>query len=398
MPSHRRFVHIAFALTVVAAFLLPVTSAGAATTYEIAVGVFLEGAPAESMRFLPGTIDVHQGDTLHFTLSGGFHTTTFLPVGEGVVEWFDANATYGSSQPFAPVAANPDSESHSVKFGNSVLFPTSDTCGAPGQPACSFDGTTVLNSGTPVFFGADLEFSATVDVGAGSSFWVVCIWHGSPMRMRVDVVAGSEPASDQAEIDAATAATIRQDTDTAAALHAKFSAKRTFHTRPNGTRVWDAWAGVGNRHLELFAFYPQTLRIDRGDVVQWHFDSLVTEDHTVTLPLDKGLEIVDSSLLVCDPDGDTGPGPDNPPDLEGPPFCSDPAQLEIQIPSRFVFPRGDGRFRGRDLENSGGRGANSQLFGGDGNYNVRFVARSSAGGFEYVCLIHPFMQASVVVG
>lgn len=397
MVRHRRFLRVAFALTAVAGFLLPATSAGAATTYEIAVGMFLEGAPAESMRFLPGTIDVHRGDTLHFTLSEGFHTATFLPVGEGVVEWFEANATYGSSQPFAPVAANPDSESHPVKFGNSVLDPTSTTCGAPGQPACSFDGTDVLNSGTPVFFGLDLEFNATVDVSPGSSFWVVCIWHGAPMRMRVNVVASSDPASVQADLDAASAAIVRQDTDTALALQARFSAKQSFHTRPNGTRVWDAWAGVGTRHLELFANYPRTLRIDRGDVVQWHFDSLVTEDHTVTFPLDKGLEILDSSNLVCDPDGDAGPGPDNPPDLEGPPFCSDPDQLEIQIPGRFVFQRGDGTFTGRDLENSGGRGANSALFEGDSNYQLRFAERSPDGGFEYICLIHPFITGKVVV-
>ncbi len=39
-------------------------SAGAATTYNVQVGAFHSVAPAESMAFFPGTIDVHEGDTL----------------------------------------------------------------------------------------------------------------------------------------------------------------------------------------------------------------------------------------------------------------------------------------------------------------------------------------------
>lgn len=76
---------------------------------------------------------------------------------------------------------------------------------------------------------------------------------------------------------------------------------------------------------------------------------------------------------------------------------SDPSQLEIQLPARSVFERGNGTFTGRDLESSGGRGANSELFEGDANYQLRFGTRSPAGGFEYVCLIHPFITGKVVV-
>ncbi len=383
-------------LALVAAIVLPATGAGAATTYDVSVGQFLQEAPAESMRFLPYDIDVHQGDTLHFD-SGSFHTATMLPVGQGVVEWFNANATYGTTQPWAPVALDPDDGAGAYKFGNSVLNPSSTSCGGAGQPACSYDGTGVLNSGTPAFFGETMDFSATVNAAPGSSFWVVCIWHGSSMRMRVDVVAASEPATTLAQADAQSAAAIAQDTDSAAALDTKFSHRQTSHIRPNGTRVWDAWAGVSTRHVELFGFYPRTLHIGRGDTVQWHFDSLTFEDHTVTLPLDKGGKIATTLGFVCDSDGDAGPGPDNPQDLQMPPFCNNPAQLEIEFSNKFIPKLGDGTFTGRDLESSGVRGSNSALLEGDANYRLRFDASSSGEGFKYICMIHTFMRGRVVV-
>jgi len=385
------------AITLVAAMVLPATTAGAQTTYDVSVSQFLEGAPAESMRFLPYDIDVHQGDTLHFA-GLSFHTATMLPAGQGVVEWFNANATYGTSQPWAPVALDPDDGPGAYELANSVLNPSSTSCGGAAQPACSYDGTSVLNSGTPAFFGEKIDFSATVNAAPGSSFWVVCIWHGPNMRMKVDVVAASEPATTLAEADAQSAAALSQDTDSAAALHERFSGRQSFHTRTNGTRVWDAWAGVGNRHVELFGFYPRTLRIARGDTVQWHFDSMTFEDHTVTFPIDKARNIANAIGFVCDPDGDAGPGPDNPPDMEAPPFCNNPAQLEIELPNRFIPRLGNGTFTGRDLESSGVRGSNSAFFEGDRNYRLQFGASSPGEGFGYLCMIHTFMRGKVVVG
>lgn len=369
-------------------------AAQAQTTYEVFVGQFLEGGPAaESMRFFPDTISVHPGDTLHFT-SNGFHTATLLPVGTGPVQWIESQATLGTSQPYAFAQPDPDDGPTSYKLGNAAIFATDPTCGGAGQPACSFDGSSVLNSGAP-FFGP-FDFTVEVEVAAGSTFYVVCIIHGAMMRMRVEVVGGGAAASDPAYIEDANEAALTQDLDTANALHERFSGRASSHISPDGTRVWDAWAGVDSRHVVLYGFYPSRLRIDRGDTVQWHFDSLTYEDHTVTLPLSTGREIARNAPLACDPDGDGGAGPDNPPDLEEPPFCSDPGQLEFEIDDRFVNPSGNGVFKGRDLENSGVLGANSFL--GDANYELRFPKASPDGGFKYLCLIHPFMRGRVIVG
>ena len=379
----------------IATLVLPAMSAGAATTYDVAVGQFLASAPAESMRFFPGTVDVHQGDELHFTTES-FHTATLLPVGAGVVEWFDTNATLGTSQPYALAQPNPDNGSTAYKFGNNAIFPTDSTCGGPTQSPCAFDGTTVLNSGIPVFFDGPMDWTVTVGAAPGDSFWVVCLVHGANMRMKVNVVATSAPASDPAALDTANAQALAQDTASAAALNAKYSAKQTWHVKGNH-RVWDAWAGVDNRHVAVYGMFPRTLKVAKGDTVQWHFDSLTFEDHTVTFPSDKARKIANFFNPVCDPDGDAGPGPDNPPDMMDPPFCTDPTQLEIQLSDKFVPKLGDGTVTGRELESSGVRGAGSSALGGDANYNLRFGATSSGTGFKYICMIHPFMRGRVVV-
>lgn len=379
-------------LTFAVGMVLPGGVAQGQTTYDVVVGQFLEGVPAaESMRFFPGDIDVHQGDTLRFA-STGFHTATALPLGVGPVEWFDSQATLGTNQPFALIEPDEDDGPDAFKFNNEAIF-GDPACGAPGQPACSYDGSSVVNSGAP--FVASVDLAATVDAAAGSSFYVVCIVHGPNMRMKVDVVGAGQPASDPDDLEDANQAALRQDIDTANALHERFSTRRTSHPAVGGGRVWDAWAGVDSNHVALYGFYPEKLRLEKGDRVQWHFDSLSFEDHSVTMPRSTALEIVGNSPIVCDPDGDAGPGPDNPPEIDGPPFCNDPTQLEIELDDRFIPRIGNGAFRGSDLESSGVRGANAPT---DANYVLRFPKRSPDAGFKYICLIHPFMRGRVVVG
>jgi plastocyanin len=391
MRTHRRATLLV--LTFAIGTVLQGGVAQSQTTYDVLVGQFLEGAPtAESMRFFPGDIDVHRGDTLHFT-SNGFHTATFLPTGFGPVEWVDAKATLGTNQPFALIEPDEDDGDDAFKFNNGAIFASDPSCGGPGQAACSYDGSSEVNSGAPIV--GPVDFAATVDASVGSSFSILCIIHGPDMRMKVDVVGAGEPASDPGDLAEANAAALRQDLDTANALHERFGSRQTSHVAAGGTRVWDAWAGVDSNHVALYGFYPRKLRLDKGDRVQWHFDSLSFEDHTVTMPRGTALEIAGNSPIACDPDGDAAPGPDNPPDLDAPPFCNDPSQLEIELDDRLIPPQGNGAFRGGDLESSGVRGANAP---GDRNYVLRFPERSPDAGFRYICLIHPFMRGRVVVG
>jgi plastocyanin len=389
--------HRAWALvgaSVMLAGLFPATQATAQTTYDVRVGRFLRGAPAESMRFLPESLTVHPGDVLHFT-SEGFHTATLLPAGIGADDWVQ-DFSSGLEEPWSFLVADPDEPPGNVKANNRVLFPTDPSCGAADAP-CQFDGgggpvDGVLNSGIPL--AGPLDFSVEVTADPGDSFWVICLIHPK-MQMRVRVVAAGEDATDPSQAAQERRQLVARDTDHARALHARLNSKRTSHKIRGGGRVWDAWAGFDTHNLSLYAFYPNVLRVNKGDRVRWRFDALYFEDHTVTGPNSRALRIAGQSFVpVCDPDGDVGPGPDNPPDTQEPPFCSDPAQLEFDIRANFVLPHGNGTVtRRKDLESSGVLGSNVP---GPASYDLTF-ARRLDGPYKYLCLIHPFMRGRVLV-
>ena len=134
----------------------------------------------------------------------------------------------------------------------------------------------------------------------------------------------------------------------------------------------------------------------KGQKVHWHWGKLRYEDHTVTFPAKKARALAQrTGAPVCDPDGDGGPGPDNPPDTNQPPFCNNPNQLEFDIPARFAEKRGDGRFKRFDFSNSRAEGAGVHT--GQDPYTLKFTRVAAKKGFGYICMIHPFMRARVVV-
>jgi plastocyanin len=372
-------------------FLLLSRPAHAATTYEIRVGHFFNSSPAESMRFFPPSIAIHQGDVLNFK-SKGFHTATLLPAGSDAAEWVDDNAS-GFDEPFNFLVADPD-DGADYKANNQALF-SHTACGAPETP-CAFSaqgGPTdgVLNSG--VSFIGDLDFSAEINAVAGTSFSIVNLVHPN-MHMRVTIVADDVAASDPAKLAAAQKAQIKADGDQAAAIDAQLRNAKSSHPGGSGTRVWDAWAGFDTRHISLYAFYPARLRIRAGDSVRWRFDTLTWEDHSVTGPLDEGGQIASEGFLPgCDPDGDTGPGPDYlPPDLGEPPFCNPPSEVEFDFPANFVESSGNGVVtKAQDFESSGLVGGG---VGGPATYELEFK-RPLDDPYRYLCVLHPFMRGRV---
>lgn len=345
---------------------------------------------AESMRFFGGgVLRVHPGDTINFH-SEGFHTATLLPKNTDAFRWLDANSP-PLDGPWSLVHTDPDED---FKANNRVLFPSRRDCGTADNP-CSYTGDEVLNSGVLVF-GDPAGMTAKVDAQPGDFFWVICLIHPH-MRMRVEVVAPTEPASDQATIDAKTAMQKALDHDWASSADARLRAKQTKHVTSDGKTVWDVFAGYDNHWVSLFGMYPKRLKIKKGQTVEFHFNQLIYEDHTTTFPLSTGLDVTNNEFFVpnCDPDGDSGTAADNPPDVQGPPFCSDPSQLEFDISDRAALPQGDGRFTGnRDYESSGIRGSAAVS---NASWDLRFAKVSPDSGFKYLCLIHPFMRGKVIV-
>ena len=390
MINQLRRVAALLALVLVGSLLTVPMSAQAQSVLKVRVGGFLggSGAPADGMRFNGGNLKVHDGTTIRFILRG-FHTATLMPANVDGDVWAAQNAG-GIDKPFSLASSDPDDSAY--KFNNQAIFPSDPTCGTATNP-CSYDGSAVVNSGA---FVDSPRFSVTIDGSLGDVIHVICLIHPE-MRMRIEVVAGGDPETTQEQIDARAERQRAGDTEAAAALHNKLSKRQSKHVDKNGKVVWDAFAGFDGPGFALLANYPHKLRIRKGQRVRWHSSGLTYEDHTVTFPFDKGRDISNSEggQPVCDPDGDAGPGPDTPPELEGPPFCNDPSQFEFDVSARFAERRGDRRHALNDFDSSG-------IFGnldvGRAPYTLRFTQTTSNAGLRYLCMIHgSFMDGRVVV-
>jgi plastocyanin len=398
----RRTAVVGIVVAIVSAFVIvPSAGAGVAQTLEVQVGAPLfampeaRNAPADGMRFYTPPLNVHQGDTVQFTIEG-FHTATLLPANTDADAWVAANAgDFG--KPFSLVVPDPDEGPTGAKLNNDVLFPVPLDCGRAADP-CSYDGSSVVNSG--VSNPEDLNefpvtFSATINADPGDVVTMICLIHIN-MRKTLTVVPDTENATSQQEIDEYRDRVTTRDARRAGRLHRELLA-----AGQDRGRVVDAWAGFDAPGFALDAFYPQTIDVREGRRVRWHFEQLIYEDHTVTFPLRKGLRIANQSFVfVCDPDGDAGTAPDEPEDpdattLEG--HCPGGAdQVEIDVHPRFGPPAGDGVVTiRRDFENSGIRGANVTT--DPDTYVLRF-AEASGRPYTFVCMIHPFMTGEVFVG
>ena len=393
----------ALTLSALAAGLLtvgPTATAGhAAITIQVGAPLGGRNLPAESMRFFgPDTITVHQGDRITFDFQG-FHTATMLPAGVGADDWLAENAT--ATGPYGFAATDPDDGAGAYKdnFG-AVVTPSQPNCGGQSQDACNYLGDDVVNSGAP--FELPGSFTVTVNSEPGSSFWVVCLIHHN-MRKRIKVVADPTTATPQSAIEEVQRAQVARDLDWAKATHTKYSGRQTSHENAAGRRVWDAWAGVDSRFVSLFAFYPKRLSIQKGDVVRWRFDSLVHEDHTVSMPDPQIFFRLQFDESMCDPDGDDGTQPDTAAEFDdqGQPVCPEGSTLETDISDQFWGGTGNGVLSGmNDVEHSGIRGSQAEDLtppaAGIDSFDVRFGAKSGNKPFKYFCFLHP-MQATVAV-
>ena len=391
----------------VSSLLLPSTPATANhdATLEVTVGAFHQRAPAESERFFPEEMTVHRGDTLKFV--GEFHTATFLPASVGDTEadldaWVaDNGGDIGDPHHF--IANNPDYSPGPFKING---FTANPDCGMPSDP-CSYNGNATLESGV-LFNYTDFStnpptaagFNVEVDANPGDSFWVFCRVHGAGMQMKVTVVNPNDASTTQQQIDDSTEATLAADEAAAMDLHRDLITRREFTRRPNGTRVWQAWAGFDTEDFSLFAMYPRQLNLKRGDKVRWNFDQLHHETHTVTQPRGRALQVVNNEPIFCDPNGDDTAGGETPATFSqtAGPTCPAGTEIEFIITETFALPQGDGVVRRhRDFENSGVRGhLGDPPAPGFAPYTLKFAKRSRKA-YKYTCLIHPFMRGRVKV-
>jgi plastocyanin len=389
--------------TLVSTFILVAPTASAqGSTLVVQVGAPLfafpaaKGAPADGMRFYAPALSVHQGDIVTFEIDG-FHTATLLPVNTDADTWVADNAL-GLGKPYSFTTSDPDEGPTGAKFNNTAALPSQLDCGSATDP-CPYDGSKVVNSG--IVDASDVNanhyaFSVQINSAIGSSISGLCLVHLG-MRVQITVVASSETATTQAEIDAFAAAKSNHDARAAHKLHETLLVQ----TAHQGGGVVDAFAGYDGPHFTLDHMYPKNIYLQKGQTVTWHFDQLNFEDHTVTFPAKKALTIAGNTFVpVCDPDGDTGTAPDEPADMTATMLVDvcpgGVSQIEIDIDPRFGPPAGDGVVTSiHDFENSGVEGANA---GASDPFTLRFTAKTVTKPYTFICMIHPFMHGKVVVG
>jgi plastocyanin len=380
--------------------MIAIPASAAATTYQVEVGAPLfglpqaNGAPADGMRFYAPPLNVHKGDVIAFTMQG-FHTATLLPANVDADQWVADNAL-GFGKPYSFVVPDPDEGAGGVKANNAVALPPASGCGDATDP-CAYDGTQVVNSGLfPRDFTArQFTFSVTINANAGSKISVLCLIHLA-MRLDIAVVADTETATTQHEIDAFAGQKVVRDARQASKAHLNLLAT----VKSSGHGTLDAFVGYDGDHFALDAMYPRKLELKKGQRVTWHFDQLAFEDHTVTFPQKRGVKIANSSLIpFCDPDGDPGTMPDEPANPDATTLaeaCPSIDQIEFDISPNFGPPAGDGVATStKDFESSGLEGANAGL---SDPYTLKFAKRTTEGPYTFVCMIHPFMHGKVLVG
>ena len=352
-------------------------------------------APADGMRFYAPPLKVHKGDTVTFDFQG-FHTATLLPANTDADAWVEENAL-GFGKPYSFSVPDPDEGPAGAKFNNAAVLPSALDCGDPANP-CGYDGSDVVNSG--IVDADDLQanaftFSTTINANPGAEVSFLCLIHLG-MRLTASVVADTETASTQDQIDAFAGKKVIRDARAASALHQSLLSAGS----RSRAKVVDAYAGYDGDHFALDAFYPRKLVLKKGQRIRWHFDQLTFEDHTVSFSK-KALKVANNTFIpVCDPDGDTGTMPDepsNPDAMTLDEVCPGGiTQIEIAIDPRFGPPAGDGEVTSvRDFESSGIRGANVGIAD---PFELGFPVRTKKHvPFRFICMIHPFMHGKVIV-
>ena len=324
--------------------------AHAAQVWDVTVGTDVEEEFIAVNAFTPNPLAINVGDTVRFHFRG-FHTVTFL-----------------GGQP-APRFEVPGPEAGTLMLNPEVFFPSVP----PGTTSVTYDGTGYLNSGVP----AEDEEGASegppppfaVTFTAAGSYSYVCVIHPGMVARLVVEPAGAALPETPAQ---ATARGQAQLQEVLATMHATTDAVRFAQPisteAPGRTTVHSALAGLGQGiGASTLAFLPAQLSVRRGDIVVWTMPDPF-EIHTVTF------------VSGAEPPGFVEPrfGPGGP--GAGPPM--------LVIPANVVNPTGGDTYSGTGYVNSG-------ILGNGSSFALRFDA--PAGSYEYLCLVHPFMRATVTV-
>jgi plastocyanin len=334
--------------------------------------------------FFPRTVTVQTGSDLQFT-NEGFHSFTVLPLGSNARQDWRTNGVAVDDTDDSTLNINGTTRS---EFNIPALLPT---CGPTPLPACTFDGSSVVNV-SPLGPPGPVEVHVSAAPG---TYFFVCRVHAG-MSGKLKVVAADAKVPSAADVQKQIAKQVAKDLRGAWAADKKANHDAVTQNK-DGSKTLHVTAGTssGDGKVALLEFFPKDLDAKPGDKVVFTPRS-PNEPHTVTFPGDLGTEMVN----LCE-DGSTDT-PFGPPDFS----CPDHPG---QGPDEIEFDGGNGVWQvtvpgpAGTVSDSGIIGPRrfTQMIGASPsdvlNTWTISLAGAAAGTYTYVCQIHDGMDASITV-
>jgi plastocyanin len=343
-----------------AAALAAVPVSAHAATKSVTMGVPVASQKAfgvgNANAFFPRTTTIHVGDTVAF-VPAGFHNADFPARGGNPVPFFTPAGSTATSVNDAAGAA--------FWFNGQPNFgPNLSLLKGSFGKTLKYTGAKAVNSGIPL--GAKPKpFKLTF--GKAGTFTYFCDIHpGMKGTVRVVGKAAKVPSAKE---DARAV-----KTQVAAALKSVKTLSAT--TPPANTILLGA---AGPKGVEVFKFFPETSTVPVGTTVKFEMSPGSYEAHTATVGPGNPEQQPDSYLGKLTASFES-------PQID--PIALYPSEAPGTVPAVTPTSHGNGFWNSGVLDASSASPLPSSS-------SVRFDA---PGTYQFYCLIHPFMHATVNVG
>ena len=355
---------------IVGASLFVVPAVAAADNLPVQVGGVVDGKPWIDLQGIyPKKPVVHVGDTIDFSIVG-FHTLAVQPTGVDVLSVIVPTVPAAKFPVTPDAAGNPfwwGDAVDALSFNGAIFAPTGTT----------FDGTALVHS-TPPPGPAPLSFAVTFT--QAGKFVLACEIHPF-MRGTVKVVdEGVKVRRFEKQVKKG-AHELRKDAKKAQKLDKKLARNKQHgdnkHGRSHGhghkakaPKKAVVRTGAGTKRFSLLRFYPADTTVKVGGSVTWKWTGF-NEVHTVTFGPDDVLAGLAASLFA-------GPTLD--------PVGALPTEAPNTPVMHSDLVHGNGLLGSGVVSDPGHNPPNT--------WTVQFT---TAGDFNYVCLIHEGMAGVVHV-
>jgi plastocyanin len=352
-----------FALLLIAGAALLIPAGAHAATKSVVAGPPVAKPPrdfpkdADTNAFYRKTVTVRVGDKVRWTIRG-LHTITFAAKGKQFPPFI-------SPDPARPIAGANDAAGAPFWF-NGLPRLILDPQGAFPVGGKTYDGSKAASSGIPLPGSKPKPY--TLKFTKAGSYGYVCTVHPG-MKGRVKVVAKRKRIPSAA----ADKLAVKKEWATVVADAKKLGAS----AGPTGNEIL---AGNDKGTTVLFRFFPLRKTVPVGTTLTLKMSPKTSEAHTFSFGPAPYLQQQADALI--------GPDTAVPPVLTVNPVAAFPSDP----PPTLGGPTG---------ANHGNGYVNTGLLDDDSatpspiSTQVRF---DTAGTYDYICILHPFMKGQIVVG